>query len=80
MTETPTDYFYIRDITDERRAYAYKTKQLPDDRSPLLRVIYWLMGWVYKPRFALTDERAPEYDYDFSRLPPDHGDYSRECD
>ena len=36
MTETPTDYFYIRDITDERRAYAYKTKQLPDDR-PILR-------------------------------------------
>ena len=38
------------------------------------------MGHEYQAGFALTDERAPEYDYDFSMLPPDHGDYSRECD
>ena len=38
MTEQTTDYVYIRDITDESRAYAYKTKQLPDDRPILRRV------------------------------------------
>ena len=80
IDQAPEGYFLLPDLTDEKKAYAYKTEQLPDDRPAPLRIVYWLMGWVYQPRFRLTDERAPEYDYDFSMLPPNHGDYPRECD